>query len=152
MRLRHVFLLLPLLLTPGVAQAQAGAPSDTAQVRATIEALFAAAERGDMIALDTLYAGEDLTVIEGTGIDRGWTDYRDDHLGPELEAFENFEYRPSEVEPRVVGDVAWAIFRYTLRGDYGDRRLDHVGRGTAILERRGNRWVVRHTHTSSRPR
>jgi ketosteroid isomerase-like protein len=135
---------------PGLA-AQTQQP-DTARVRATIEALFAAAERGDMAALDTLYAGEDLTVIEGAGIDRGWTQYRDHHLGPELEAFRNFQYRPSQIEAHVAGDVAWAIFRYSLRADYQDRRLDQVGRGTAVLERRGDRWVVRHTQTSSRAR
>jgi ketosteroid isomerase-like protein len=140
------------LLTPGLATAQEGAPAGTAEVRAVIQAVFAAVERGDIAALDTLYAGDDLTVIEGAGIDRGWAQYRDHHLGPELEAFRNFRYRPSEIEPHVVGDMAWAIFRYTLRADYRDEALDHVGRGTAILERRGDRWVVRHSHTSSRPR
>jgi ketosteroid isomerase-like protein len=90
--------------------------------------------------------------LETPAIDRGWAQYRDHHLGPELEAFRNFRYRPSEIEPHVVGDIAWAIFRYTLRADYQDQTLDHVGRGTAILEMRGDRWVVRHSHTSSRPR
>lgn len=126
--------------------------SDTSRVRATVEALFAAAERADMAALDTLYAGEDLTVIEGAGINRTWAQYRDQHLGPELREFRNFRYRPSQIEAHVHGDQAWAIFRYSLRADYQGRELDQVGRGTAILERRNDRWVVRHTQTSSRPR
>ena len=143
------------VLAPTVATAQHehhASPADTAQVRATIEALFAAAERGDLETLGTIYSGEALTVIEGAGIDRGWTAYRDHHLAPELEAFENFEYRPSQIEAHVAGDFAWAIFRYSLRADYQERRLDHVGRGTAVLGRRGDGWVVRHTQTSSRPR
>jgi ketosteroid isomerase-like protein len=152
MHTRLFLLLFPFVLTPAFAAAQQTQQPDTAQVRATIEALFAAAERGDMDALGTLYAGEDLTVIEGAGIDRGWTRYRDHHLGPELEAFRNFQYRPSQIEAHVAGDVAWAIFRYSLRADYQDRKLDQVGRGTAILERRDGRWVVRHTQTSSRAR
>jgi ketosteroid isomerase-like protein len=150
--LTSLILLLVVMLTPTLASSQGTQASDTAQVRATIEALFAAAERGDLAALDTLYAGEQLTVIEGTGIDRGWTQYRDEHLVPELEAFRNFEYRPSEIEAHVAGDLGWAIFRYTLRADYREQELDHVGRGTAILERRGDRWVVRHTQTTSRSR
>jgi ketosteroid isomerase-like protein len=148
-------LLLLMVLAPTVAMAQHehhASPGDTAQVRATIEALFEAAERGDLEALGAIYSGEDLTVIEGAGIDRGWTQYRDHHLAPELEAFENFEYRPSQIEAHAAGDFAWAIFRYSLRADYREQRLDHVGRGTAILERHGDRWVVRHTQTSSRPR
>jgi ketosteroid isomerase-like protein len=151
----RTFLSLPMLLivlAPTVAAGQQTQQPDTARVRATIEALFAAAERGDMAALDTLYAGEDLTVIEGAGIDRTWVQYRDHHLGPELRAFRNLQYRPSQIETHVAGDVAWGIFRYSLRADYQDRKLDQIGRGTAILERRGDRWIIRHTQTSSRPR
>jgi ketosteroid isomerase-like protein len=150
-----------LLASPAAVAAQhdhpppAGAPAaspDQAQVRATLEALFRAVETGDLAALDTLYAGDSLTVVEGAGINRGWADYRDHHLAPELREMSGFQYRPAEIEAHVGGDLAWALFRYTIRGRAGERDLDLVGRGTAILERRGSRWVVRHTQTSSRPR
>lgn len=126
--------------------------SDVAAVTGTIRALFAAGERGDLTALDTLYAGDSLTVIEGAGINRGWPDYRDHHLGPELKEMKNFIYRPSEIVAHPAGNVAWAIFRYAIKADINGRAIDNVGRGTAILERRGQKWVVRHTQTSSRPR
>lgn len=121
-------------------------------VAAAVRALFAAAERKDVAALDTLYAGDSLTVVEGAGINRGWADYRDNHLGPELTQFANFRYRPYEIQVRVAGPLAWAIFQYAISADAGERRIDAVGRGTAILERRGSRWVVRHTQTTSRAR
>jgi ketosteroid isomerase-like protein len=133
------------------AGALASSP-DQQQVRATLEALFRAVEAGDMTALDTLYAGDSLTVVEGAGINRGWTDYRDHHLAPELREMSGFQYRPADIEAHVSGDLAWALFRYTIRGRAEERALDLVGRGTAILERRGNRWIVRHTHTASRAR
>lgn len=126
--------------------------SDSATVRSVIVSLFGAAERGDLAALDSIYAGEDLTVVEGAGINRGWKDYRDHHLAPELKEMSGFEYRPFEIQARTNGSLAWAIFRYTLKGKIGERVIDNVGRGTAILERRGARWVVRHTQTSSRAR
>jgi len=126
--------------------------ADSASAAAVVAALFTAAERSDIAALDTLYAGDSLTVIEGSGINRTWTDYRDNHLGPELKEMKDFRYRPSEIEVRVRGAVAWAIFRYTLRANVEGRAADVVGRGTAILEKRGTRWVVRHTHTSGRAR
>ncbi|MCC6430324.1 MAG: DUF4440 domain-containing protein, partial [Gemmatimonadaceae bacterium] len=115
-------------------------------------ALFAAAERGDLTALDSLYAGDSLLVIEGAGMNRGWADYRDNHLAPELKEFRNFRYRPFEIEARVSGTLAWATYRYALSADVPDRKVDVVGRGTAILERRGDRWVVRLTQTASRAR
>ena len=125
---------------------------DQVAVAQAIRALFAAMERKDMAALDTLYGGDSLTVVEGAGINRGWADYRDTHLGPELKEMQNFRYRPFEIQVRSAGSLAWATFRYALAADLPTQKLDHVGRGTAILERRGARWVVRHTQTSSRPR
>lgn len=125
---------------------------DAAGVGATVRALFAAIERGDLVALDSLYAGDSATIVEGAGINRGWADYRDHHLGPELKEMRNFRYRPFEIEARTTGNLGWATFRYALSGNMGEQALDLVGRGTAILERRGNRWLVRHTHTSYRTR
>lgn len=125
---------------------------DAAKAAATIKALFAAAERGDLAALDTLYAGDSLTVVEGAGINRGWADYRDHHLGPELKVMRNFQYTPRDIDVRVSGNFAWAIFGYSLKAEMNGKPVDQVGRGTAILERRGARWVVRHTQTSGRAR
>lgn len=142
----------------GVAQAHqhtgpvAAPNAEVAAVIQTIQALFAAAERGDLAALDSLYAGDSLLVIEGAGINRGWTDYRDNHLAPELKDFQNFRYRPFEIEARVSGNLAWATYRYALSADLANGKADVVGRGTAILERHGNRWIVRLTQTASRAR
>jgi len=123
---------------------------------AALRAVFAAAERNDLAALDSLYAGDSLTVVEGAGINRGWTDYRDHHLGPELKVMKGFAYRPLDIEMHIVGGTAWATFRYTLKAEMNGRVIDNVGRGTAILERRGTgsnaRWIVRHTQTGSRAR
>lgn len=147
------FLLLGLPL--GAQSARAVGPSDggeTARVAATLVALFAASERNDMAALDTLYAGDSLTVFEGAGVNRGWADYRDHHLAPELREMANLQYRPADLEVHVDGGTAWVLFRYTLKAEVNGRAVDAVGRGTAILERRGARWVVRHTQTGSRAR
>lgn len=134
------------------SQSASRTASDTAQVGAALRATFAAVERKDLAALDTLYAGDSLTVVEGAGMNRGWADYRDHHLAPELKEMTNLRYRPFEIEAHVAGNTAWAVFRYALSTELGGRAIDAVGRGTAILERRGPRWVVRHTHTSYRAR
>ena len=148
------FILLPiglLLLNSTAAQGPGGA-SDEEAIVSTIEAVFSATERADFASLDALYAGADLTIIEGAGINRGWTEYRDHHLKPELENFQSLVYRAYEIEPHVEGELAWAIFRYELKVDLRERRIDNLGRGTAILEKRNGRWVVRHMQTASRAR
>jgi ketosteroid isomerase-like protein len=143
------------LATTAVSTAQAQdrtRDAEAARVSAVVRAVFAAAERSDFKALDTLYAGDSLTVFESAGINRGWKDFRDHHLAPELKEMEGFRYRPIEVVSRVQGDLAWATVSYALQGKRGTRQLDNFGRGTYILERRGSGWQVRHSHTASRAR
>lgn len=146
------------LFAAGSLRAQAtrvANPSDGAEmprVAATLRALFTASERNDLVALDSLYAGDSLTIFEGTGVNRGWMDYRDHHLGPELKEMKNLQYRPSGLEVHVAGSTAWVLFRYTLKADVNGRAADVVGLGTAVLERRGAAWVVRHMQTSGRAR
>jgi len=122
------------------------------EVTEVLEAVFAATEAGDWAALDELYSGDDLTIVEGAGLDRGWASYRDHHLKPELEEFEEFSYTPRNIEVGVAGDLAWALFEYDLMIKMGEREMDRVGRGTAVFERRGERWVVRHMQTANRAR
>ncbi len=134
------------------ADAVPTAGGDAASVATALRAVFTAAERGDLAALDTLYAGDSLTIIEGAGINRGWVDYRDHHLGPELKEMKNLRYQPSDLEVHVARGTAWVLFTYTLKADVNGRAADSIGRGTALLERRGGRWVVRHMQTGGRAR
>lgn len=144
----------PTTAPTSTARPSSAAPAlgDSAGVAQTIRTLFSAAERNDIAALDTMYAGERLTIIEGAGINRGWADYRDHHLAPEMKEMKNFRYRPVEIEAGSSGDLGWSVFSYALQGEIEGKSLDLVGRGTALLERRGNRWIVRHTQTSYRAR
>lgn len=110
-------------------------------------------EAGDLTPLDALYAsGRGVHIIEGAGVNHGWVEYRDHHLVPELEAFEDFTYRWHSIEPRVVGDLAYAAFQYELEARTERGPVAVVGRGTAILERIDGAWRIVHTHTSGRTR
>jgi len=132
--------------TPLIAQG-----TDAEQVTRVVEAVAALSQAKNLGGLDTLFAPDAwLRVIEGAGVNRGWLDYRDHHLAPELKEMENFRLRYYEVEPQVRGKVAWAAFRYDLAADSPRGRAEAEGRGTAILEKRGGRWLVVHLHTSGR--
>ncbi len=123
------------------------------EVRAVIEAVGAGIQAGDFASLDTIFAeGGGLHIIEGAGVNHGWADYRDNHLAPELEAFENFAYRWHAIEPVVEGDASWAAFRYDLSADTPRGHVDIEGRGTIVLRWIDGRWRVVHMHTSGRPR
>jgi ketosteroid isomerase-like protein len=137
----------------GLTAPLAAQSPDERAVIAVVEALAAFSQAKNVAGLDTLYAPDAwVRVIEGAGVNRGWVDYRDHHLAPELAEFQNFRYRYFEVEPQVRGTVAWASFRYELIADTPQGHVEAEGRGTAILEKRGGRWLVVHTHTSGRRR
>ncbi len=141
------FALLILASAPGLgAQTE-----ETASVRRVVESVAIYAQSSNLAAMDTLFApGRGVHIIEGSGVNHGWEEYRDHHLGPELATFRNFSYRYFAIEPQVRGTVAWTAFRYELGADTPNGRIEMEGRGSAVLERREERWVIVHLHTSGR--
>lgn len=136
---------------PALPAAVPAQTSDVGAVRSVVESVAALSQAKDVDALDTLFAPDAwVRIIEGAGVNNGWVDYRDHHLTPELAEFENLRYRYYEVEPQVRADVAWAPFRYELATDTPHGHVEVEGRGTAVVERRGGRWLIVHLHTSGR--
>lgn len=143
---RTLAAVLMLVAIPAAASAR---QTDEETVRGVILAYAGFAEANNLAAIDTLFAeGRGVHIIEGAGVNRGWADYRDNHLQPELADFENLRYRFFSVEPQVRGSVAWAAFRYELSVDAPSGHLETEGRGTAVLEKREGRWMIVHLHTS----
>lgn len=133
----------------GLASGSTAAQDQAGHVRDVLERNAAAFERGDMAALDKVWAGDPwVAVFEGGHANYGWVDYRDNHLAPELKGMKNFRYSLSDVR-KVSGETAWATFRYALLADTSGRRVDVKGLGTAVLERRGQEWRIVHWHTSA---
>ena len=93
-----------------------------------------------------------LTVFEGGYVNRGWVDYRDNHLKPELNELKDVKYSLSNIEPHVDGSIGWATFEYTISGktDKGVAFQDQ-GLGTAILEKQDGKWRIVHWHSSNKP-
>ncbi len=125
--------------------------SDQEAVRRVVEAVATLSQAKDVAGLDTLFAPDAwVRIIEGPGVNNGWVDYRDHHLKPELAELGEFRYRFYGVEPQVRGAVAWAPFRYELGAHTPEGHVEVEGRGTAVLERRGGKWLIVHLHTSGR--
>jgi ketosteroid isomerase-like protein len=106
----------------------------------------------DLARLATFYH-PDVTIYEGGGINNGWADYRDNHLGPELKAFQDLQFAHSATKVTMLpgGESAYATSRYTIKAKMGDRLLDSEGLETLLLLKGPDGWKIRHSHTSSRP-
>lgn len=150
---------------PGVAAAKAGAcPVCSMALKArpmtageqSVVDFFKAYDTAfvakDTDKLGAMYAPE-TTVFEGGGINDGWKNYRDTHLGPELKAFENLEFVHSSVVPHLIGaDAAYVTAEYALKAKTGERVTDSGGLATYTLMKSGGAWKIRHTHTSAKRR
>lgn len=134
---------------------QAPAASDeAARIEAWLAGYDAAFNAKD---LDRLAAFDDVdvTIYEGGGVNNGWADYRDRHLGPELKGFQNLQFGHTGRKVHVLGDgrTAYAISQYSLKARMGERDVDSGGLETLVLIKGDDgAWKIRHSHTSSRAR
>ena len=95
-----------------------------------------------------------MTIYEGGGINNGWIDYRDRHLGPELKAFENLQFGHANTKVTMLpgGQAAYVTSEYSIKAKMGERELDSRGLETLVLIKTADgTWKIRHSHTSSRP-
>jgi len=131
------------------------AADEAAEIRTFLEAYDRAFVAKDLDRLAAFYH-PDVTIFEGGGINRGWADYRDNHLGPELAEFEGLEFGHRGVTPTPLGSggrVAYVTSEYYLKARVKDREIDAAGIETLVLVRDGKgAWKIRHSHTSSRRR
>jgi len=144
----------PASVTKLSASAAGAQPSDAAAIEAWLKSYDAAFNAKDLDKLATFYH-QDVTIYEGGGINDGWIDYRDRHLGPELKSFENLQFGHSNTKVTVLpgGQSAYATSEYAIKAKMGDRQLDSGGLETLVLVKSADgTWKIRHSHTSSRAR
>src|SRR5687768_6731032 len=68
-------------------------------VRDVLTEQAVAVEKGDLAALDRLWANdESVAVFESGHANYGWADYRNNHLAPELKEFKNTKYAFSDLK------------------------------------------------------
>ena len=149
--MKHAASLLALgLLLPALAAAQTA--TDAAAIGTWLKGYDAAFNGKDLEKLATFYDPE-VTVYEGGGVNNGWADYRDHHLGPELKEFENLQFAHRDTKVTMLsGGSAYATSRYSLKARMGERAIDSEGLATYLLVKGADgAWRIRHSHTSSRP-
>lgn len=126
--------------------------SDVAAIEAWLKEYDAAFNAKDLEKLATFYH-PDVTIYEGGGMNNGWIDYRDHHLGPELKQFQNLQFAHGNRVVRMLGPgAAYVTSEYSIKARMGDREIDSGGLETLVLVREAGAWKIRHSHASSRRR
>lgn len=128
------------------------AQSGDAEVVAFFKAYDAAFNAKDLDKLAAMYH-PDVTIFEGSGINRGWVDYRDNHLGPELKSFQDLQWAHSNIVVHLLGDsAAYVTADYAIKYKMGERAVDSGGIATHVLVKEQGAWKIRHSHTAARRR
>ena len=124
-----------------LAEAPAGAPERRA-VEQALDAWHAAAARSDLEGYFGRMAPG--AIFLGTDASERWTkDELEAYAAPHFAAGRGWRYVPRERHVFVAGDVAWVDERL-WNETYGETR------GTSVLVRQGERWLLAH-HTLSFP-
>ena len=147
-------LLITVLACAGAATTiSAQAAREDAAIVAWLQSFDRAFVAKDLDALSGFYHA-DVTIFEGGGVNTGWADYRDHHIGPELKGFENLQFDHRNVVVHVMegGAVAYVTSEYALKARTGGRDVDTGGLETLVLVKSGGAWKIRHSHTSARRR
>ena len=132
-------------VTMFVTGLSASAQDNEKSVREVLMQSAAVFEKGDMAALEKLWANDESVIVFESGhANYGWADYRDRHLGPEMKEMKDTKYTLSDVKVKVSGNTAWATFKYAISADIGTRHVDGAGLGTAVLEKGGDHWRIVH--------
>ena len=155
MRRLRALLILTVMVPAFVAGVAAQATQDeAARIGQWLDGYDAAFNAKDLDKLGSYYH-PDVTIYEGVGINNGWADYRDHHLGPELKAFQNLQLGHSERKVHVLegGRSAYVTSMYALKAKMGERDVDTGGLESLVLVKDASgAWKIRHSHTSARAR
>lgn len=140
-------MVLALCIVSGFAAAQS---KDEKQIREVLKQNTTAFAQNDMPTLEKIWANDEAVIVFENGYaNYGWSDYRNNHLGPEMKEMTNVKYDSSDIKAHVAGKMAYATFKYTISGDSEGRHFDSGGLGTAVLEKRNGKWMIVHWHSSA---
>ncbi len=145
-----LFRLLLLMVFAGWATVEAGRHGATSEEEAAIreltEQLWASLGEHDLEAFQAI-CSEDWNLYTAQG-----ARFTAERLFEVHEAnIRNFELEAEEFEVRIHGDLAWATYLATMKGERQGEPWGGEFLMTHIYERRGDGWISSHTHESRKP-
>lgn len=93
---------------------------------------------------------QDLLVIEGVHVNRGWSDFRDNHIGPEMKEWKSFEVistKPLKTDISNNYGVVSEESLYSIQSDKGTTELKALE--TFVLKKETS-WKISTIHFSGK--
>jgi uncharacterized protein (TIGR02246 family) len=121
---------------------------DQQQIDYMISQMLGAWQVGDVEKLHSYFA-DDVSIVNGAWAPPvlGWTNY--------LALYQQARTRMQQVRLdrdnsyiKVSGNFAWACYQWEFTAMAGDEPTASRGQTTLIFEKRNNRWLIVHNHTS----
>jgi ketosteroid isomerase-like protein len=118
------------------------------QIDYLVSTMLGAWQLGDLDRLHQVYA-DDAVFISGLWVPPvfGWANY--------LPLYQQQRARMQQVRLdrtntyiKVSGTVGWACYQWDFGGTVNGQPMTSRGQTTLIMEKRNNRWVIVHNHTS----
>ena len=142
-----------LLAQSGAPKAKVDSSDDRERAGAVelVKQFEQALEKQDIAAIEPLVA-TDLVVFENGEVNRGWTDFRDNHLTPE------FNEPAPQMDRKVVkikvdGNLAWGYTEGAFMStDKTGMETPRILYSIYVLERRSGQWKVVSLTWSLKPR
>lgn len=127
------------------------AMSDEQQIDYMLSEMLGAWQLGDIERLHSKYA-DDVSMVSGAWAPPvfGWTNY--------LAVYQQQRARMRQVRMdrsntyiKVNGNFGWACYQWDFAAVVDGQSVESKGQTTVVVEKRNNRWVIVHNHTSLAP-
>lgn len=139
--MKNIATLAALLLAS--AGAFAATPSET------VAAFHAAIHAGDKAKAIELLSPA-IVIYESGHVERSRDEYASHHLGADMEFAKTTTRKVVKHSERVEGNVATVLQETATAGTWKGKPVTSNGVETAVLEKKGDGWVIVHVHWSSR--
>lgn len=123
-------------------------PPDDQQIETNIGEMLAGWQIGDAELMHKYYA-DDLVVVSGLYEPPlvGWANYAAAYR-QQRQRMQSVRLDRRNTLVKIRGDVAWASYQWEFSATVDGRSMGAQGQATLVLERRGDRWLIVHNHTS----
>ncbi|MFQ6005661.1 MAG: YybH family protein [Woeseia sp.] len=139
------------LANPANLHAQEGDAADLLSIIAAVEQGW---QQADGTPFREHYLDFDgARYIESGGQNVGLRNLIEHHVKPEGDALDSLELEFSNIDTHIEGDFAWAIADVEVEAviKRDKREIHNRGFETFLFRRIDGKWLIIHTHSSSRP-
>jgi ketosteroid isomerase-like protein len=115
----------------------------------TVSAFHAAVAAGDTNKALALLSPT-IVIYESGHVERSREEYTSHHLGSDMEFSKVVARKVLKHAERIDGNIATVLEETETTGAFKGKPVHSFGVETAVLEKKGDGWVIVHVHWSSR--